>query len=99
MTKLRFILSSLWAFLLPVISVYMSPLGKVLLLAATEAVRRASGLPPQVSNVERQKVAYNNVVRAMQARGYYIEDPNNVLRESLVNTAIELALQDLKAKR
>lgn len=98
MLKLKFLWSWLWAFLKPVIALMLSELGRALAQAAANAVREAAGLPAQVTDLERRKIAYNNVVNNMKKAGYVYGEEGAKLTESMINTAIELALQGLKAE-
>jgi len=96
--KLKFIMSWLWVFLKPVIAMLLTELGKALAQAAANAVRDAAGLPTQVSDLARRKTAFQAVVDDMKAAGYTYGEEGAQLTESMINTAIELALQGLKAE-
>lgn len=97
-TKLKFIWSWLWVFLKPVIVFLLTELGKDLAEAAANAVRKAAGLPEHTTNLERHKIAYNAVVRDMKALGHNVGEEGAKLTDSMINAAIELALQGLKVE-
>lgn len=95
-TKLKFIWSWVWPLLRPIVIFFLSELGKDLAAAAAAGVRKAAGLPEGTTNLERHKVAYNIVVRDMKAVGQTLGEDGAKLTESMINTAIEVALQNLK---
>lgn len=88
--KIRFIMSSLWGFLQPLISILLAQVGPVLMEAAIEAVAVAATLPEGTPGAERRAIAFKLISDAMIAAGYRVA-------ASTINAAIEVAVTRLKA--
>jgi hypothetical protein len=84
--EIRFLTSEAWDFLLPIIKIFMSKIGPVLMTSALKAVQVAasSGL----KGGEAQKVAYNEILKDLEAQGISAAT-------STINSAIEAAYQKL----
>lgn len=93
--KIKLIMSKLWVFLKPFVVVFLTAVGQALADAATDAVAKAAGMPEDTTGVRRRATAYASIEEAMKAAGYQLGVD---FTESMVNTAIEVAVQGLKNK-
>lgn len=91
MQKIKFFFSWLWTFLKPMIVVFLSELGRAVAEAATAAVIEAANLPEGTTNEARRKTAFSLTSKTLTDAGL-------VARDSMINAAIEAALQALKTK-
>jgi hypothetical protein len=91
MQKIKFILSWLWKFLKPFITIFLTELGRAVAEAAMTAVTTAANMPDGTSNEKRRKAAYAYTKRILLDEGHEA-------RDSMIYAAIEVALQALKTK-
>jgi hypothetical protein len=79
--------SKVWAFLLPIIKIFMSSLGPILAAAAEEAVR--TFFTADMTNDEKRAAAFSKIMEDLSKQGIAV-------KASVINTAIEIALQKIK---
>ncbi len=87
--KLKFIASGAWAFLRPIILIFLSQAGPILIAAATEAVAAAASLPASATGEQRREAAFNIILREVTAKGISVGT-------SVINACIEAAVIKLK---
>ena len=88
MDKFKFLMSGLWDFLKPIIRVFLSDIGPVLISAATAAV--AEMAKTELSGDEKKSAAFQAVQNAMIAEGATVAT-------HVINATIESAVAKLKA--
>lgn len=91
--KIKILTSSIWAFILPFVRQLMSAVGPILAQAAIAAVTNAA-TNAGASNAEKRDAAFNDIVTSLEAQGIKLGVD---ITTSLINAAIEVALQKLKA--
>ena len=89
MDKLKFLLSSAWEFLLPLIKVLMTDAGAVLSKAASDAVSIVAVTCTDKTGAEKREIAFKSIVTTLAAAGI-------VLSKSFINAALEAAVVKLK---
>jgi hypothetical protein len=94
MNRLKLVFSWIWDFLKPFVAVLASAIGPVLAATAESAVK-AVAEGALTGDKERRDAAFDLAVANLKTQGYQIGAQVTV---SMVNTAIELAVQKLKAK-
>ena len=95
MERVKFIWSWLWAFLKPFIRTFLTEVGRAVLMSARSAVLVAGSMPEGTSNEKRRKAAFAAIERDMKNIGY---DIGFQVTESMINSAIEVALLGVKAE-
>lgn len=85
--KLKIMASVVWDFLKPIILEFLKDSGKELANAALEVVTSLSA--SDITNEEKRAEAFKRITEKLKAKGIEI-------RDSLINTAIEIAVQKLK---
>lgn len=88
MEKLKFLMSGLWSFLQPIIKVFLSDIGPVLISAATAAVAEMAATDK--TGDEKKAAAVAAVTSALTSQGVTVAT-------HLINTTIETAVAKLKA--
>ena len=91
--KMKFLASGMWDFLRPLIRVFLSNIGPVLAAAATTAVQVAA--VKAIANTEKRDSAYKDILVELEKQGFKLGAD---FTESMVNAAIEAAVQGLKDK-
>ena len=91
--KMKFLASGMWDFLRPLIRIFLSKMGPVLAAAAKTAVQVAAA--KAISNAEKKDSAYKDILVALETQGFQMGAD---FTESMVNAAIEAAVQGLKDK-
>lgn len=91
--KLKFIFSKMWDFLYPFIKIFLSAAGPILADAALKAVRIVANT--NLDDDGKRKAAYQVIVDDLRDKGINI---GVQVTTSMINSAIEAALQKLKAK-
>ncbi len=87
--KVKFIMSQLWEFLKPFIKILMSEFGQALADAAMKAVLFASS--QDMSNSDKRDTAFKMIMEDLKTKGISVSS-------SVIYTAIEVAVQKLKAE-
>lgn len=89
MDKIKFMLSSIWVFLLPFIKILMSRSGQILAEAAMKAVQTMANR--DLDNSQKRDAAYKMIVLDLKNSGLG-------MATSVVNAALEAAVIRMKAK-
>ncbi len=87
---LKLVMSNVWIFLKPIVDLFMSEVGKALREVAIEAVGSLLSVDT-LTNEEKRKEAFLIIVTRLKEKGIKLSD-------SVINMAIEVALQKLKTK-
>jgi hypothetical protein len=90
--KLKFITSSAWHFLRPLIAIFLTQVGPILAQAATAAVADQAGRA--VAGYEKRAGAYTDIERQLLTAGIAV---GTDVTSSMINAAIEAAVLKLKA--
>ena len=85
---LKLYASKVWEFLLPIIKIFMSQIGPVLADIALQAVSTYS--MADMTNDEKRQAAFSVIAEQLKKKGIEVGT-------SVINTAIELAYQKIKA--
>jgi hypothetical protein len=91
--KIKVIMSSVWEFILPFAKQLMSKGGTLLAAAALEAVKTVANNGVGKSGAEKRDMAFNSIVENLKKEGLAV---GTDISTSLVNAAIEVALQRVK---
>ena len=86
--KLKFLSSSVWDFLRPLIAILLSSVGPILIEAATNAVLAAQQIPNATGD-EKRAAATKAVVEVLTKKGFEVG-------VAVVNAAVENAVVALK---
>ena len=89
MDKLRFLMSELWLFLQPIIKVFLSDIGPILISTATAAVAEMS--KTDMTGAEKKEAAFNAIKSALMKEGIKVAS-------HIINTTIETAVAKLKVE-
>ena len=79
--------SNVWAFLLPIIKIFLSEIGPILRDAALAAVMTVA--TSDMSNEEKRNAAFSAILESLSKKGLQVG-------ASAINLAIEMAVQKLK---
>jgi hypothetical protein len=85
--KLKFIVSEVWAFLLPFIKILLTSGGKILMNAALEAVQACASMK-DASGAQKRDAAFAIITAKLTGAG--VE-----MATSVINAAIEAAVQKI----
>jgi len=91
MDKVKFLMSSIWEFLLPLIRVLMTNGGEVLAKAASDSVRIVAVTCTDKTGAEKREVAFKMILATLTAAGI-------TLSKTFVNAALEAAVVKMKEK-
>jgi hypothetical protein len=89
MDKFKFFFSSVWGFLKPLITMFLTKAGLVLMELAEYYVKNLTY--SDLTNDEKRKTAFSLIKKDLEAKGFE-------LAESFINAAIEAAVVKLKDK-
>ena len=95
MTALRLMLSGVWGFMKPFVRQMLSFAGPILAKAATDAVAVTAENLSGATNDEKRNQAYRMIAADLHRQGVAI---GTDVTTSMINTAIEVAVQNLKDK-
>lgn len=90
MDKLKFLMSGLWSFLQPIIKVFLSDIGPVLISATTAAVAQLAN--ENMTGEQKKEAAFAAVQNALIAEGATVAT-------HVINTTIETAVAKLKSEQ
>lgn len=88
MDRLKFIMSGVWEFLKPIITVFLSDMGPLLIKATTAAVEEMANTT--MSGDEKRSAAFEAIQRTMLSEGFDVAS-------HVINATIETAVAKLKA--
>jgi hypothetical protein len=88
--KLKFIASGAWTFLRPIILVFISQAGPILIQAATRAVAAAASMPASATNSQRRDMAFNMIAGEVASKGISVGT-------AVINACLEAAVVKLKS--
>jgi hypothetical protein len=94
--RLKLITSSIWGFIAPFIRIFLSAAGPALAAAATKAVTATAQYYAGDSSKTKRDVAYDLIVSDLRRQGVEI---GTQVTTSMVNAAIEAAVQNFKAQQ
>jgi hypothetical protein len=89
MDKLRFLMSELWLFLQPIIKVFLSDIGPILISTATAVVSEMA--KTDMTGEQKKEAAFNAIKAALMKEGIQVAT-------HLINTTIETAVAKLKVE-
>ena len=89
MDKLKFLMSGLWSFLQPIIKVFLSEIGPILISTATAAVAEMS--KTGMTGEQKKEAAFNAIKAALIKDGIKVAS-------HIINTTIETAVAKLKVE-
>lgn len=92
--RMKFVFSNMWDFLAPFIKLFLTKAGPVLAAAALSAVKIMAENRSGLTNNQKRDAAYNVIVDDLKTQGLLIGID---VSTSMVNAAIEAAVQKLKA--
>lgn len=90
MVKFKFMMSSIWAFLLPFVQILLTKGGIILASVAMEAVALVAESMKDAEGTEKKDVAFEIIKEKLKDQGID-------LASSVINAAIEAAVLKLKA--
>lgn len=93
--KIKIIMSSIWEFVLPFLRQLMHQAGPVLAAAALSAVKVTASSLKDASGAEKRQAAFDAIVADLGKQGLQIGID---VSTSMINAAIEVALQKIKAE-
>jgi hypothetical protein len=94
--RLKLITSSVWSFIAPFVRIFLSAVGPALAAAATKAVTAAAQYYAGDNGKTKRDAAYDMIVSDLRRQGVEI---GKQVTTSMVNAAIEAAVQNLKAQQ
>lgn len=95
MDRFKVIFTWVWAFIKPFVKQLMSKAGPILAQAALAAVKATATNMAGASNDQKRDAAYSLIVSELKTQGINVGVDIGV---SMVNAALEMAVQQLKAK-
>jgi hypothetical protein len=95
MDKLKFIFSAISEFLWPFIKIFLSKFGPILATAALDAVKLVAENYSKDSSSDKQKTAHHLILQSLKSQGIAIGAD---ITSSMINAAIEAAVQKLKSE-
>lgn len=90
MIRLKLFFSNVWDFLRPLVETFLSQAGQVLAASAMRAVLVVAASMSQADGSAKRAAAFDLILDDLRSRGLEIGD-------SVINCAIEAAVQRLKA--
>lgn len=96
MDRIKVIFTWVWAFIKPFVKQLMSKVGPILAQAALAAVKATAANMAGASNDQKRDAAYALIVSELKTQGINVGVDVGV---SMVNAALEMAVQQLKAKQ
>lgn len=89
--KLKFAFSNVWDFLQPFLRNFLSEAGAILAETALQVVSELQNEMADASGAEKRQQAFNIITETLKAKGI-------ALSSSIINSAIEAAVQKIKEK-
>ena len=89
MDKLKFLMSGLWTFLRPIIKVFLSDIGPILISTATAVVSEMA--KTDMSGKQKKEAAFNVMEEMLGNQGIKVAT-------HIINTTIETAVAKLKVE-
>jgi len=86
--RIKLMMSSVWSFLLPFLKIFLSKIGPILADAAMQAV--AALATSDMSGSDKRDAAFKQIENTLKSKGIEVG-------ASVINSAIEAAVQNLKA--
>lgn len=85
--KIKILMSSIWVVLKPIFIQFMTSAGQLLLDVAVDIVKDLANT--DLSSSEKREAAFDRIKGELKVKGVEVKD-------SLINTAIEIAVQRIK---
>jgi len=93
--KLKMMFSSIWKFVLPLLKVFSSSAGKAVLQSAIKIVSEIAITMANSEGIDKKNAAFKLIIADLKRQGIQI---GFAVGESVINAAIETAVQYLKNK-